>query len=215
MTKNNGNKDIQPRSYRLGLRQTTIDEKRQKIVEAARELIMSERALAGFSVDTVAKQAGVARATIYNQFSNRAGLIEALFDDLARRGGMFELGEVFQIENPIEALNEFIRAFGRFWTTDRILIRRLHAMNALDELMAKADAARNERRRLGLQKIVAQIKVKYALPNTESSDEIIEILQTLTSFEFFDQLAGTTRSPEDIVPTVQKIILRLLGLGDF
>jgi hypothetical protein len=36
----------------------------------------------------------------------------------------------------------FVAAFVRFWTADRIVIRRLHAMITLDSEMAKADAAR-------------------------------------------------------------------------
>jgi AcrR family transcriptional regulator len=203
-----------PRPYRLGLRQATIDKKRQGIIKAARKLIMSERALAGFSVDAVAREAGVARATVYNQFGNKAGLLEALYDDLARRGGMLELKEVFLREDPLEALNDFVRAFGHFWTGDRILIRRLHGMDALDPEMAKADAARNDRRRRGLQKIVADIQGKYGLPSEMPLEEIIESLQSLTSFEFFDQLAGTERTPEEVVPIVQKLIMKLLDLDN-
>jgi AcrR family transcriptional regulator len=214
MTRKKREKTLWPRSYRLGLRQGAVDEKRRKIVEAARELIMSERALAGFSVDAVAKQAGAARATVYNQFGNRAGLLEALFDDLARRGGMMELGQVFQLEDSLEALGEFVRAFGHFWTEDRLLIRRLHGMNALDAEMAKADAARNDLRRQGLQKIVEKIKEQYDLPNNLPIEQTIEILQTLTSFEFFDQLAGPTQTPEEVVPLVRKLILKWLGFQD-
>lgn len=202
------------RPYRLGQRQTTVDEKRAKIIEAARELIMSERALAGFSVDAVAKQAEVARATVYNQFGNKLGLLEALFTDLARRGGMFELKDVFKKENPLDALNEFVAAFGRFWTADRIIIRRLHAMITLDAEMAKAEAARQQRRRKGLRVIVGRLNEKYKLTTDLPLDEIIEIVHTLTGFETFDALAGTTRSPEEVVPTVQKLILEVLGLDD-
>jgi len=202
------------RPYRLDKRQTTIDEKRGKIINAARALILSERALAGFSVDAVAKQAGVARATVYNQFGNKLGLLEVLFDDLAGRGGMFELKEVFKKENPLDALNEFVAAFGRFWTTDRIIIRRLHAMITLDAEMEKADAARQQRRRKGLRVIVGRLNEKYKLAGDFSFDEIIEIAHTLTGFETFDALAGTTRTPEDVVPTVQKLILEVLGLDD-
>lgn len=202
------------RPYRLGQRQAAVNEKRLKIINAARELIMSERALAGFSVDAVAKQADVARATVYNQFGNKLGLLEALFDDLARRGGMFELGEVFQKENSLDALNEFVAAFGRFWTIDRIIIRRLHAMITLDSEMAKADAARQERRRKSLRVIVGRLDEKYKLAADFPLSEVIEIVHTLTGFETFDALAGTTRSPEEVVPTVQKLILEVLGLED-
>jgi AcrR family transcriptional regulator len=200
------------RRYLLRQRQTSADETRSKIIAAARELILSDRALAGFSVDAVAKQAAVARATVYNQFGNKLGVLEALFDDLARRGGMFDLKEAFRKEDPLDSLNEFVAAFGRFWTTDRIVIRRLHAMITLDSEMAKADAARQERRREGLRVIIGRLKKKYRLRSKLPFDEIIEIVHTLTAFETFDALAGAKRSPEGVVPTVQKLILEVLGL---
>ncbi len=215
MTTKADSKSRSSRSYRLRQRQTTIDEKRTNIINAARELIMSERALAGFSVDAVAKQAGAARATVYNQFGNKLGLLEALFDDLAGRGGMFELKEVFKKENPLDALNEFVAAFGRFWTTDRIIIRRLHAMITLDAEMAKVDAARQQRRRKGLQVIIGRLNEKHKIAGDFLLAEVIEIAHTLTAFETFDALAGTTRTPEEIVPTVQRLILEVLGLDNF
>ena len=175
---------------------------------------MSERALAGFSVEAVAKQAKVARATIYNQFGNKLGLLEALFDDLARRGGMLELGAVFQEDSPHDSLKLFIAAFGRFWTDDRVLIRRLHAMITLDPEMAAADAVRQERRRKGLRIILGRLNERYQLAVDEPLDEVIETIHALTSFETFDALAGTTRSPLEIVPVVQKLAFEVLRLNE-
>jgi AcrR family transcriptional regulator len=205
-------KSKKPRTYQLSRRQTSVDETRARVIDAARELILSDRALSGFSVDAVAKQADVARATVYNQFGSKLGLLEALFDDLARRGGMFELKEAFRKEDPLDALKEFVAAFGHFWTTDRIVIRRLHAMVTLDSEMAKANAARQERRREGLRVIIGRLKKKHRLESKLSLDEIIEIAHTLTAFETFDALAGK-RSPEEVVPTVQRLILEVLGLN--
>ncbi len=201
-----------PRQYRLGKRQAAINETRAKIIEAARELILSERALAGFSLDAVAKQAGVARMTVYNQFGGKPGLLEVLFDDIARRGGMFQLAAVFQEENGLDSLDGFIHAFGRFWNSERVILRRLHAMNRLDAEMGKADAARQSRRRKGLEKILARMQEKGEIKSDFTTDETIEILQTLTSFATFDSLAGDTKSPIEVVPTVQKIARRILKI---
>lgn len=200
------------RSYSLGQRQTAIDEKRDKIIVAARELIISRRALTGFTIDAVAKQAGVARMTVYNQFGGKIGLLEALFDDLAKRGQIYRLADVFKIEEPLEALNEFIATFGRFWTADRVIIRRLHALIALDSEMMPAELARQERRRKGLRLIVGRVSEKYTVSTDFTFNEIVEIAHTLTSFETFDTLAGALRSPQDVVPIVQQLILELLGL---
>lgn len=209
-----GSKSPHSRAYHLGQRQRTVDATRANIISAARDLIMSDRALAGFSVDAVAKQAKVARATVYNQFGNKRGLLEALFDNLARRGGMFELGNVFQQDHPLDALNLFVAAFARFWTSDRVLIRRLHAMITLDPEMAEADAARQDRRRTGVRIIVGRLSDRYPLAPAMPLQDVIELVHTLTGFEAFDALAGPTRSPDEAVPTVRKLILDVLGLND-
>src|SRR5437868_652736 len=71
---------MKPRPYRLGQRQTTIEQTRARIVAAARELLATPGGIAGFTIDAVAAQAGVARMTVYNQFASKIGLLEALFD---------------------------------------------------------------------------------------------------------------------------------------
>jgi AcrR family transcriptional regulator len=197
------------RPYRLGKRQAAIDEGRSKMIEAARELILSDGALAGFSIDAVAKQAGVARMTVYNQFGGRRGLLEALFDDIGRRGGMFEASALPRKEDPFEELDAFIYTFGNFWHSERLILRRLHAMNRLDEEMGKADAERQERRRAALRDLVGRLQEKSR--SEFSFDDTVEILQTLTSFETFDALAGENRTPLEVVPIVQKIARAMLA----
>src|SRR5260221_1348924 len=191
------------RSYRLGKRQAAIDESRSKMIEAARELILSRQALAGFSIDAVANKAGVARMTVYKQLGGKRGLIEALFDDIGSRGNIFQVIEISR-EDPLDELDTFIDAFGFFWHSERLILKRLHAMNALDEEMDKADRERQSRRRRGLQKIVGRLQEEKKFQSEFSFEQAIEILQTLTSFETFDSLAGENRTPVDVVPIVQK-----------
>ncbi len=82
--------------------------------------------------------------TVYNQFGGKIGLLEALFDDLAVRGRIHRVADALQKDEPLDALNDFITVFGYFWTADRMLIKRLHAMMTLDSEVAKAHAARQE-----------------------------------------------------------------------
>ena len=77
---------MSPRPYRLGQRQAATDETRARILAAARELLAASDGLTGFSIEAVARQADVARMTVYYQFGSKPGLLEALFDDLAARG---------------------------------------------------------------------------------------------------------------------------------
>src|SRR5438552_6529596 len=120
---------MSPRPYRLGQRQVAADKTRSRILKAAREQLEKE---ASFSLDAVARRADVARMTVYYQFGSKAGLLEALFDDLAARGGMAQLRAAFARPDPLEALAELIAVFCRFWASDRLVIRRLQALSVLD-----------------------------------------------------------------------------------
>jgi AcrR family transcriptional regulator len=202
-----------PRPYRLGQRQTAAEQTRARILAAARELLMAGGGPGGFSIDAVARQAGVARMTVYYQFGSKRGLLEGLYDDLAARGGMQRLAEVFARPEPLEALAEFISTFGHFWASDRLVIRRLRSLAVLDPDF-EGVRARDEWRRGGVRAIVGRLAEKHGRPVPESRDEAVDVLHTLTSFETFDTLAGATRSPEEVVPLVQRLARAALGLDE-
>ena len=79
---------MSPRPYRLGQRQIATEQTRARILAAARELLLTSDTFTGFSIDAVARQADVARMTVYHQFGSKIGLLEALSDSLAAHGGM-------------------------------------------------------------------------------------------------------------------------------
>ena len=122
---------MSPRPYRLGQRQKATEQTRARILAAARELLLTSDAFSGFSIDAVARQADVARMTVYHQFGSKIGLLEALSDSLAAHGGMEQLANAFRQPDPLKALDEFITVFSRFWQSDRLVTRRLRALSAL------------------------------------------------------------------------------------
>src|SRR5438876_4258120 len=124
---------MSPRPYRLGRREGASEETRSRVLTAARALLAAPAGLADFSMDAVARQADVARMTVYYQFGSRRGLLEALFDDLADRGRLADhLAATFHQPQPLEALRQLIAAFVEFWATDRIVTRRVRSLAALD-----------------------------------------------------------------------------------
>src|SRR5262245_20654981 len=204
---------MNPRPYRLGQRQTTVEQTRARIVAAARALLATPDGFSGFTVDAVAGLAGVARMTVYNQFASKRGLLEALFDDLAARGLLPRLRAAFGRPEPREALDELIAAFGGFWHSDRIVHRRIRALAAIDADFEKAVRARDERRRDALRTILGRFAEKCH-PPPGALDEVVDILHTLTSFETFDNLAGTARTPEEVVPLVCQLTCAVLRLDE-
>ena len=79
-----------PRRYRSELRDAAVDVTRTRIMQASRRLLTGGKDLPAFSLDAVAREAGVTRLTVYNQFESKRGLLEAVFDDIAERGGLFD-----------------------------------------------------------------------------------------------------------------------------
>ena len=195
-----------PRPYRLGQRQAAADLTRARILRAARELLTARKGTGRFSVDAVARRAGVVRMTVYHRFGSRRGLLEALFDSFAADAGLpRQLAIAFQEPDPLEALAGFITAFGRFWGAARLPLRRVRALAALDPQLGEAIEARNELRRKGVRVIVDRLSERCGRPVPEARDQAVEILYTLTSFETFDTLAGPARKPEQVAPVVQQL----------
>lgn len=203
---------MSPRPYRLGRRQPAIQQTRARVVVAARELLAGGGDPAVFSIDAVARRAGVARMTVYYQFDSRRGLLEALFDDLAADGGMGQLAAAFKQADPLDALAGFVAAFCRFWATDRLLLRRLRALAVLDLELGQAHQDRNERRRQGLRVIVRRLAERRGRPPPQSAGEAVDLLYALTSFETFDALAGPARNAEEVATLITRLAGAALDL---
>jgi AcrR family transcriptional regulator len=194
-----------PRPYRLGQRQAATEQTRARILAAARDLLMSPDGYSRFSIEAVARQADVARMTVYHQFGSKIGLLEALCDTLAVSGGMEHLATAFRQPDSLDALNQYLQMFGRFWEVDRLVMRRLRALADLDPDFEQVIRARDAWRRQGISVIVQRLVDQLGpLPET-ARNELVDVLFTLSSFETFDTLAGSTRSLEDVVPLVARL----------
>ena len=205
---------MSPRPYQLGQRQAASKQTRNRIISAARELLMVREGFSGFSIDAVARQADVARMTVYHQFGSKVGLLEALCDSLAASGGMEQLASAFRRPQPLDALDEYIAVFGSFWESDRLVTRRLRGLAALDADFEQVIRARDERRRTGLRVIVGRLVEQHGQPTPAALDEIINVLYTLTSFETFDMLAGPTRTIEEVTPVVRRLAHAALSMDE-
>src|SRR5260370_6331597 len=92
--------------------------KRDRVIKAAARSLREDASIATFSLDAVAKAAGVTRLTVYHQFGSRRGLLEAVFDDIARQGGLARIPEAMAIPDPRAALDRLGGIFCPFWNRD-------------------------------------------------------------------------------------------------
>ncbi len=206
---------MSPRPYRLGQRQAATEQTRTRILSAARDLLMESSGFARFSIDAVARQADVARMTVYHQFGSKIGLLEALCDSLAASGGMQQMASAFCQEESLDALRQYLLLFGRFWNVDRMVMRKLRALAALDPDFEQVIRTRDEWRRHS--KVSKLLKVKsrsIALSSGKTLDEAIDLLFTLSSFETFDTLAGSTRGMEEVAPLIYQLARAALFLNN-
>src|SRR5260370_34613361 len=79
--------NVPPRRYVSSVRTAAAAAKRDHVLEAAARLLREDTSIAAFSLDAVAKAAGVTRLTVYNQFGSRRGVLGAVFDGVAPPGG--------------------------------------------------------------------------------------------------------------------------------
>lgn len=200
------------RAYQLGRRQQAVDQTRTRIVTATREILGAEDDFVGFSIDAVARQAGVARMTIYYQFGSRVGLLDALCDSLAATGGMWSLRAALDDPDPLHGLDVFVTAFARFWGSTRRVTRRLHALAALDADFEEVIRLRQERRQHHLERLLPRIAALHGRPLPNELDDAVDMLFTLISFETFDSLAGPAQTFDQVAPLVHRMSLASLGL---
>jgi AcrR family transcriptional regulator len=180
------NATMPTRPYVSPIRDTAAAEKRARVVDAASRLLREQADLASFSLDAVGKAAGVTRLTVYNQFGSRRGLLEAVFDERARHGGLGRIAEAMAMEDPREGLDHLIEIFCDFWGSDPAL-GRLHAATALDPEFATAVAERNERRRKLIGILVERLS-RGGKQDAGNRQDAVDLVFALTSHAMFDML---------------------------
>jgi len=200
-----------PRSYRLGGRQATATATREKILEATRALIGGKGDLIEFSMEAVADKAGVSRMTVYNQFESRIGLLDALADHLAARGGMHRMREVFGQPDLESGVRRFVEVFVGFWASDRVTLRRMRAMGVLYPSLHGGALGRDAWRQEAASRLIAMFDAGGRGARRTLPPHSAELLSALTSFEMFDVLCSEARTPEEVARMISDAALELFA----
>jgi AcrR family transcriptional regulator len=179
-------------------------------VSAAREILADASGDLSFTADTVARHAGVARMTVYYQFRSKRGLLEALFDHLANHGLVPHLPAVVREPAPARALDALIAAFAAFWESDRLVLRRVRALAALDTDVAESVRARDERRREHLRRILGRLYEEKKRRPARPLPLAVDVLHMLTSFETFDALRSDERGIEEVAKIIRQLAATVL-----
>jgi AcrR family transcriptional regulator len=180
------------RQYVSRVRAAAAEANRDRVIEEAAAFLRSEP-ISAFSIESVAKQAGVTRLTIYNQFGSRRGLLEAVFDHLAQRGRLQRIVEAVVDPEPRHGLRLLVEIFSEFWGGDPA-VGRLHDAMALDSEFAQALTARNERRRRDVAALVERLPERGV--DAVRRRDAIDLIFALLSYPMF-RLLSQGRAPAE------------------
>ena len=191
------------RPYRSALRAENAERTRSGIVKAAAGMLArAER----FSLDAVAKKARVTRLTVYHQFGSRRALLEAVFDDMAVRGGLHRIRDAMAGPDADAALQQIVAIFCDFWRGAPTALWRIHAASASDAEFAESLRARNERRRQLLSVLIGRMADGKDIPAKVTSD-LIDTLFALTSLSFYSELAVRGRTADAVCQLIQSLVM--------
>jgi AcrR family transcriptional regulator len=193
------------RPYELGKRLEQMDESRAAILRAAQTQLAAQ-GYRRLTMEGLAAESGVTRQTIHNLFGTKTGVLEAVFDLIALESGMDRMREVMMLPPGDAQLERFVGVFCGFWAKNRMLIRRVHGLGAIDPEFGAVIEARNQRRLMAATRIAER-----AGYSSGDAKQRAAMLAALTSFEFFDALAESSGSETE----TEAMVLRLARAAVF
>jgi AcrR family transcriptional regulator len=186
------------RKYEQRLRAEAAEQTRRRILDAVYQRL-HDAPTTPVSVEQVARAAGVSRSTVYLVFGSRAGLFDALTEDLWQRAGFQQVVDAVADPDARRHLRGGIAGGVRVFAAHRDVFRALFSMAELDADAVGGAIARIEENRAGGMTHLAQRLAEQDLLSADVSvDQAADLLWLLTSFDSFDQLyTGRKLSPGD------------------
>jgi AcrR family transcriptional regulator len=164
-------------------RRELVKATRTRILAAASRL-MRERGAHGFSMDVLAKEAGVARATVYEHFRSKHTLLDELASSTSR--ALTLDGQNKPIGDPLAALRDMLGAVCRHWSDVDETMRELRTLVAVTGSDASTDGID-----LGyIRGLVEAISESGQLRPRWSVDDAVDALAVITSHATFERLRG-------------------------
>lgn len=168
-------------------RRARVDATHTRIL-AATERLVGARSPGAFSMDDVAREAGVARATVYEHFGTKPRLLGALVEMVARESAL-PLDDAARAPDPVAATRIIVQHAGSHWDRHARRIREAQetaafAAKAAGGVMpADVDHA-------ALRDLADRLFRGGHLRPPWTAVEAAAALGVLTSFETFNRLRG-------------------------
>jgi AcrR family transcriptional regulator len=155
-----------------------------RVLQAAERLIR-DNAFHTATMDELALEAGVSRATVFNRFGSKLGVLQALFRRGMEGPEMEAIQEALAVDDPLEALERVIGASCAIWDAWGFVHEQLQAIVILEpDATALIEEQRVEQRR-DIQGLVRRLAKADKLRPGLGEARAVATLHTLTSLETF------------------------------
>lgn len=179
-----------PRPYRMQARARQAAATRERIIDAARSLLL-EGALHNATIDGLAARAGVGRATVYRVIGDKRAVVAALTWSELARAQLSKIDEAHALADPRQAVQEVLRENCRMFSElgDGLPLALELARHDPD-VAAVVNATYHGRRHQSMDALALRLvddglaRVGWAAP------AIADALIGLTSFDVFEMLTA-------------------------
>jgi AcrR family transcriptional regulator len=165
-------------------------------------------------VEQVASRAGVARATVYQHFGSRMGLVDAICDSFDENPALIAIRESVVLPDLDAALDGAITGTVRFWASEERVLEPLYGAAAVDPASRDLVERQSADRRNEFERLLHRIAEGGRLRPELTRGRALATLLVLTSFPSFRELRRGAALPErDVTALLQDAARTLLLLG--
>jgi AcrR family transcriptional regulator len=155
-----------------------------RVLDASERLIRDD-AFHSATMDELAEAAGVSRATVFNRFGSKLGVLQALYTRCLESPEMAAIREAFALDDPVEALDAVIGASCDMWEVHGDIQEQLQAIVILEPEAGALVEGQKEDQRAGLMTLARRLARAGQLRRGLGEARAAATLHLLTSLESF------------------------------
>jgi AcrR family transcriptional regulator len=183
----------------------------ERVLDASERLIR-EDAFHSATMDQLAAAAGVSRATVFNRFGSKLGVLHALFDRCLESREMVAVREAFAVEDPVAALDPVVDMSCAMWEEHGFIVEQLQAIAILEPGASALLTGQREDQRAELQALTRRLARADRLRPGLGEARATATLHMLTSLESFLWLRRdyglSLRQTRDTIAELARQVLR-------
>jgi AcrR family transcriptional regulator len=182
-----------------------------RVLEAAEHLIR-EGTFHAATMDELAAAAGVSRATVFNRFGSKLGVLQALFTRGMEGPEMAAIQEALALEDPVAALDAAVEAACGIWEAYGFVHLQLQAVGVLEPDAAALVNRQRDEQRADLQGLTRRLakagRLRPGLSQTRAT-ATLHMLTSLESFLWLRQSYGLSlRQTREMLAELARTLLR-------